>query len=113
MGVEDRRNERRPDMPVVRKRELGAMSLATEAARSVRSRQDALRDLERDMYARTSAGPREALLATWERFHKLWYGEEVPVLPLTEEKLLRVTSLFKLVGIDHTRITCLGLRMLT
>ena len=90
--------ERRSDMPVVRKRELGAMSLATEAARSVKSRQDALKDLERDMYARTSCGPREALLATWEKFHLLWYGSEVPALPLTEEKLYKVTALFKAGG---------------
>ena len=90
--------ERRHDMPVVRKRELGASSLAVEAARSVRSRHQAVMDLERDMYAKTSSGPREALLATWEKFHCLWYGEDLPVIPLTEEKLVHVTSLFKAGG---------------
>ena len=90
--------ERRADMPVIKKREFGAMNLATEAARSVKSKNEALKELERDMYARTSCGPREALLATWERFHTLWFGNQVAVLPLTEEKLLKVTALFKAGG---------------
>ena len=84
--------ERRADMPVIRKRELGAMSLAVDAARSSKSRKEALQDLERDMYARTSYGPREALLATWDKFHVLWLGDQIPLLPLTEEKLIKVTS---------------------
>ena len=89
---------RRQDMPIIRKREFGAISLAMEAARTVKSRQQALLELEKDMYARTSAGPREALLATWEKFHTLWYGDAVPVLPLTEDKLVHVTALFKAGG---------------
>ena len=92
------RVERRQDMPTIRKRELGASSLAMEAARSVKSRQLALFELEKDMHAKTSAGPREALLATWERFHGLWYGDSVPSLPLAEDKLIHVTALFKAGG---------------
>lgn len=62
------------------------MNLAMEAARSVQSRREAIRELDKDMHARTSAGPREALLATWEKFRVIWYGHEVPVVPLTERK---------------------------
>ena len=89
---------RRSDMPVIRKRDFGAMSLASEAARTSESKREALGELHRDMYARTSTGPREALLATWEKFHVMWYGREVPAFPLTENKLLHVTALFKAGG---------------
>ena len=87
--------DRRHDMPVVRKRQLGSMSAAKSAAQDQQSRSKALKAMERDMYARTSVGPREAQLATWIRLHKCWFGEAVSPWPLTEGKLVRVSALFK------------------
>lgn len=55
----------------------------------------ALKDLVDDMYASSSRAPRDALLRTWSKFHRQWYGPEVDVLPITEDKLLKVSSLFK------------------
>ena len=55
----------------------------------------ALKDLVDDMYASSSRAPRDALLRTWPKFHRQWYGPEVDVLPITEDKLLKVSSIFK------------------
>eukprot|EP00435_Cladocopium_sp_Y103_P056907 s446_g19.t1 len=55
----------------------------------------ALNELFTDMYASSSRAPRDALLNTWNRFHLKWFGESVEVLPTTEDKLFKVSSLFK------------------
>eukprot|EP00435_Cladocopium_sp_Y103_P026632 s1576_g6.t1 len=58
----------------------------------------ALSNLIDDMYASSSRAPRDALLKTWTRFHHKWFGEQMAVLPITEDKLLKVSALFKAGG---------------
>lgn len=58
----------------------------------------ALRELVGDMYASSSRGPRDALFRIWSKFHDKWFGPDVNVLPITKEKLLKVSSLFKTGG---------------
>ena len=94
--------QRRLDMPLVRKRKTVAVpdlqAMATE-----QGRQDALRSLVDEMYAATSRRPREAQLATWIRFHAAWFGD-LPgdpfqgAFPLDQDKILRVSALFKASG---------------
>ena len=85
-------------MPVIRKRDAGAMSIAKATADDPAKKMEALAALHNNMYARTSIGPREAQATTWARFHVWWYGPDVPILPLTEQKVLHVSALFKSAG---------------
>ena len=52
-------------------------------------RRQAQQDLEDDFYAITTRAPREARLVTWQKFHVWWFGEDIPVLPLTVSKICR------------------------
>ena len=94
---------KRSDMPVVRSGMSRGNKTAMEAASSDDSKKEALCTLVNDMYAITSRKPRDALLQTWLRFHKAWFGpsrdqELHGAFPLTEEKLVRVSALFKAGG---------------
>ena len=42
--------------------------------------------------AKSNVGPASSLMKTWSRMHHRWFGEEVPVLPITREKLEAVAS---------------------
>ena len=86
---------RRKDFPLLRSVEKGAASDAMSRCETPAQMKNALNELVRDMYAASSRAPRDALLNTWIKFHERWYGQETPVLPLTEEKALRVASFFK------------------
>ena len=92
---------RRPDMPLLRN-DIGS--------RACHSRIDddflddpsrvevAMADFRKDIYAATSRKPRDALLLTWSKFHRKWYGDLSDPVPLTEESLERVSCLFKIGG---------------
>ena len=91
---------KRSDMPVIRSATSGCNRTAMGAASSEDSKKEALGALINDMYAITSRRPRDALLQTWLRFHKAWFGPKLDqeldgAFPLTEEKLVRVSALFK------------------
>ena len=51
--------------------------------------------LKTDLYASSSKRPRASYVRSWERMHAQWFGENVPVLPLTPHKLKGVGALFK------------------
>jgi hypothetical protein len=78
---------------------------ALGAARTVESKAASLQALTRDFVAESSRAPRDFLFFTWQKFHEEWYGEVdeetgeivcmVPVLPLTRDKMLAVSSMFK------------------
>lgn len=84
---------RRQDFPLVRTRDPrpsnADVDLCPDQMRS------AWNDLCSDMYASSSRAPRDARLKTWIKFHQKWFGDEVGVLPITEDKLVKVSSLFK------------------
>ena len=50
-------------------------------------KRDALRALLRDVHSNSSRGSSASLLKTWESIHRSWHGPDVPVWPLTPEKL--------------------------
>lgn len=96
----DRRADRkkRADMPIVRKASKGDASKVRKIAIDPHLRAMAQCELEEDMYALTSKAPRDARLVTWQKFHCWWYGEAVPMLPLTTDKICKVSALFKAGG---------------
>ena len=86
---------KRSDMPVVRAPNKGDPAKVRRIAMDRSLRMQAQQELEDDMYALTTRAPREARLATWQKFHVWWFGEDVPMLPLTVSKICRVSALFK------------------
>ena len=54
-----------------------------------------MRNSRKDYYAASSRGPRDAMIQTWTRFHKQWFGNG-DIVPVTVESLEKVSCLFKL-----------------
>ena len=85
---------RRKDMPVVRK------NFDTSSRNSFAFMDDpaavdrAMASLRSDFYAATSRRPRDALVQTWMKFHKQWFGTD-DFLPLTTDSIEKVSCLFK------------------
>ena len=73
----------------------GSRNLAASATTDETEKQEALEDLVTDFAARSNVRPRETQQTTWEYFHTKWFGPEVPVLPLTVEKIQGVAAQFK------------------
>ena len=96
---DDRVKRKRFDMPVVRKVDKGSLDRAVRVCDSSDTKHTALDQLMGDMYATTSKRPRDALLRTWVKLHTCWFGDENhPAFPLDEQKLVRVSALFKAGG---------------
>eukprot|EP00435_Cladocopium_sp_Y103_P018803 s4904_g4.t1 len=85
--------KRRKDFPVVRVG--GAKPCHADDELTPNQLRGALDELVSDMYASSSRAPRDALLNTWKKFHAKWFGNDSEILPITEEKLLKVSYLFK------------------
>ena len=80
----------RATAPVVVNTVRGDRALAMAAAASAGSRKQALKDLTAMMVAPSAAASQDSLLRTWHSFHNEWFNSEVPVLPLTSEKVYAV-----------------------
>lgn len=50
---------------------------------------------ESDFHAASSKASRDSTLSTWLSFHDAWYGPETSPWPLTVEKLLVISAMFK------------------
>lgn len=92
---EETTKRKRPDMPVVRGHQVGAMAKVLRPDFNDNKMRGALEELVSGMYANSSQAPRDSLLVTWFKFHARWFGDAVEVLPLTEDKILKISSLFK------------------
>ena len=92
---------RRPDMPLIRS-DVGPRAnhsrINYDFLENPSRVDEAMADFRRDIYAATSRRPRDALLMTWSKFHRKWYGDQSDPVPLTEESLERVACLFKIGG---------------
>lgn len=87
------------DMPAVRRIDRASMAIVHEGvAKGHQTKQDILNELVTDMHAASSRAPRESQLATWTRYHKMWFGDESEPWPLDEQKIIRVSALFKYGG---------------
>eukprot|EP00435_Cladocopium_sp_Y103_P022901 s3998_g5.t1 len=56
---------------------------------------EAMSNFRNDFYAASSRKPRDAMIQTWTRFHRQWFGNE-DIVPLTVESLEKVSCLFKM-----------------
>jgi hypothetical protein len=73
----------------------GSFEKAISATMSIADKSTALAALERDYYSASSEKPRASYVRSWERMHRQWFGELLPVLPLTPEKLRGVGAMYK------------------
>ena len=85
----------RADAPVLKKAKKASIDLAIAAAATTESRIAALDDFEFDKVANSARAARISIWNTWIRMHRAWFGEAVPVLPLTVCKIKAVAALFK------------------
>ena len=85
----------RRDTPVWNPSFRGSLDRALGAAISPSCRDQALADLERDVHAPSARGPQASYFRTWETLHYRWFGDDVPALPLTVEKIRCVSALLK------------------
>ncbi len=85
----------RKDAPVFAPSKRGSRAAALEATTNEDSKKRALAALEHDVRATTAASPVDSMLATWEKIHVAWFGEQVPLLPITVEKIKCVAAAFK------------------
>ena len=99
-GLSKPRTDRssRPDVPILRDHVRATAEGALATAANPQAYAAALVELDRDMYAATSTGPREAVWATYQKFHASAVGGNVPVLPLSTEAVRKVAALFKAAG---------------
>ena len=83
------------DAPVVAHSKRGSREAALSAAKDPKSKDAAMRAILEDVSAKSVGGTLNSMLYTWELFHKQWFGNDVPVFPLTTEKIWAVASMFK------------------
>ena len=92
------RHRTRTDQPIVLYHPQGSKPRALASADV---RKLAMEELERDMHAQSSQASRSSCWKTWCEFHWTAFGNGVPVLPLTQEKLLLISAMFK-AGLYHS-----------
>ena len=86
---------RRKDMPLVRKGVDSASRNSFDFMNDPVAVDRAMASLRDDFYAATSRRPRDALVQTWIRFHRQWFGND-EFLPLTTDSVEKVSCLFKI-----------------
>ena len=95
------RHRTRTDQPIVLYHPQGSKQRALASAENPDVRNLAMEELERDMHAQSSQASRSSCWKTWCEFHRTAFGNGVPVLPLTQEKLLLISAMFK-AGLYHS-----------
>ena len=93
----------RADVPVIKDHARASLSVALHAASEDQVFETAVDALDRDMFAATSAGPRQAVLATYSKLHRAANGADAPVLPLTADMVRKTAALFKAGGYKSYR----------
>ena len=89
------RTRLRADQPWVRRSGHANASRAMAAASDPQARHAAMQSYYEAMYAPSSQAPQMALLRTWARFHKAWFGSTTPVYPITVSSLKAISAMFK------------------
>ena len=84
----------RADAPVVRHIKRGSATLAV-ARLNERGLDSLVDDLRHDKVARTSAGPNASTWKTWQSYHEMALGPEIPKLPITPDILVAIGAVFK------------------
>lgn len=89
------RPRNRADQPKVWYVDRASKEEAFSAAKSELSMSAALDELESDFHAASSKASRDSTLSTWLSFHDAWFGPETSPWPLTVQKLLVISAMFK------------------
>lgn len=76
----------------------GDRATAWAATSSEQARAEAVAALQRDVFAASSAAPRDSLARTWLALHSSWFGPRIEALPLTPPKLEGVMAALKAGG---------------
>lgn len=66
---------------------------------------EAMRNLRKDYYAASSRRPRDAMIQTWTRFHKQWFGNEDIVPPWSRWKRRHASSSWELTNPSRTSLS--------
>jgi len=85
----------RAEAPVIKKARKASLQDALKATLSDEAKAAALDDLEFDKVANSARASRASTWATWARMHNAWFGNDVPVLPLSVIKIKAVAAMFK------------------
>ena len=85
----------RSEAPALKKIRKASMEQALAVCNSVETKQIALDELEFDKVANSARAARASTWATWCRMHRAWFGDRLPVLPLTVQKIKAVAAMFK------------------
>jgi hypothetical protein len=88
----------RGDAPVVKHTTRGSIGTALATAGDDSRKRKALEDLHLDVDANSSRSTKASLLSAWTKLHAAWFGECIPVFPLTPCSIYAVASLFKVAG---------------
>ena len=80
-----------------------AKHIAIEVARDPARLQEAIAKVHRDVHAQSSKGPLCSYVNTWTKFHNNIFNQsddddEVPVTPLTKDKIFSIAAVFKEAG---------------
>ncbi|CAE8680307.1 unnamed protein product [Polarella glacialis] len=89
------KTKQRRDLPEAREVKRANPSKAEGALSSDSAKRRAVELLEQDVTAASALSSRCSLLKTWSQFHFKFYGEFVPVFPITVDKLRDVAAIFK------------------
>ena len=84
----------RKDTPVIQEPGRGSRTRALDAGLPQR-RASTLARLAADEVAKSGVGPKQSRWKTWCAFHRNWFGDSEPVLPLTMQSLAAVIGQLK------------------
>ena len=90
----ERHPPNRADFPVITPSAGGSLDRALAAAQH-NTREQALKNLENDVYARSNSGPQVSRMRTWRKLAAAW---NLPPLPITPDLLRAVGASFKAGG---------------
>ena len=88
----------RKDAPKTRFSVRADVKRAEAVTSSAESQTAALNTYSREKMAASSVGPQNSCLNTWRKYHTRWYGDEVPVYPLTVDGIEAVLTQMKAGG---------------
>ena len=85
----------RRDFPNVRTKAKVSRKDVIAAAKDVVQRERMLKAFDEDIRSVSSAATSTSTWNTWKGYHDAWFGESVPVVPLTPESIRGVAACFK------------------
>ena len=95
LAVAQRTHEVRGDITTARNVKSTAKGRTLAMIKTNAGQEHLLREFDGAVYSHGSASVRDSQCKTWHEWHVAWYGDSVPLLPLTPDKIRAVGSCFK------------------